>query len=352
MSKLFSPKIAILIFIIIAIILPFYESKKILRWGIQGEQQKKNLFHFLVLSYAKESEKLKEKLGLANFFDKEDSFWNKLKESPLVFQPNIIEKPDEEITTGEKNKKGEEKKEQVIEDEKEISKKLETPPKIYSSYRFLIIGDSFIAVWGGLGEILEKKLLNYNDVFVKRFGQVSSGLSRPDYFNWELEATELISQYNPNIAIVMLSSNDAQSILTPHGNLVANYGEANWNQEYAKRVSNLLDIFEKNNIIVFWIGFPVMKNQAFSNRIGNLNLIYQKESQKGENVYFFSTREYLTDENKNYVSYLPDEQGIYRAVRQADGIHFTYFGGRLVADQLIKKMEEIIKLELKVKTGP
>jgi len=351
MAKLFSPKIVILILILIAIILPFSESKKILRWEIRGEQQKKNFFHSLVLSCAQESEKLKEKLGLANFFDKEDSFWNKLKESPLVFQPDIIEKPNEEMTTGEENKKGGEK-EQVIEGKKEIPKKLEAPPKIYSSYKFLIVGDSFIAVWGGLGEILEKKLLNYNDVFVKRFGQVSSGLSRPDYFNWELKATELISQYNPNIAIVMLSSNDAQSILTPHGNLVANYGEESWNQEYAKRVSNLLDIFEKNNINVFWIGFPVMKNQTFSNRIGNLNLIYQEESQKRKNVYFFSTREYLTDENKNYVSYLPDEQGIYRAVRQADGIHFTYFGGRLVADQLIKKMEEIIKLELKVKTGP
>lgn len=319
-------------------------------WGTQDGVRKENIFFSLVLSYAQASEKLKKNIGLDDFFKKESAFWKEFKESPLVFQPVFVKELEKEIITEEKLEKEKPKEEIINEKETPEKKTEETPkplPQIYSHYRFLIIGDSFIAVRGGVGEILETELLKYKDVFVKRFGQVSSGLSRPDYFNWELKVTELIYQYSPNIAIVMLSANDAQSILTSNRALVANYGDPNWNQEYSKRVSRLLDIFEKNNITVLWIGFPIMKNQTFSNRIKNLNSIYEEEAQKRENVYFFSTWELLSDENGNYIASLRDEQGIFRALRQSDGIHLTYFGGKLVVDEFIQRMREIIKIELK-----
>lgn len=342
MLKFSSPKIAILLFILLALILPFYESNRVIMWATQGGTQKENIFFSLVLYYAQASEKLKKNIGLDDFFKKEHSFWKEFKESPLIFQPVFVKELEKETITEE------EPKEEAVKDEKEKIEKTPKPlPKIYSYYRFLIIGDSFIAVKGGVGEILETELLKYKDVFVKRFGQVSSGLSRPDYFNWEIKITELITQYHPNIAIVILSSNDAQSILTSNRVLVANYGDSNWNYEYSKRVSVLLDIFEKNNIIVFWIGFPIMKNQTFANRIKNLNSIYEEEAKKRENAYFFSTWELFADENGNYIASLPDEQGIFRSLRQSDGIHLTYFGGKLVVDKFIEKMKEVIKIELK-----
>lgn len=364
MSKFSFPQKAILLFILIVLILPFYDSKRVIMWGTQGEFQKQNVFLSLVLLYAKESEKLKKGVGLDDFFERESSFWKTLKESPLVFQPTIItesaekikieEIPEEIVKKDEEEKKDEEIKteENKIEEKKEIptqsiEEKPKFSPKNYSLYRFLIIGDSFIAVRGGIGEILEGELLNYKDVTVKRLGKVSSGLSRPDYFNWEVEIINLISQYKPNIAVVMLSSNDAQSIITPKGNLIANYGSPNWNEEYAKRVSSLLDIFEKNNITVFWIGFPVMKNKSFSDRIKNLNSIYEEECQKRKNAYFFSIWELLADEKGNYLSSLPDEKGIYRAIRLSDGIHLTYFGGKIVINEFLKVLKELTGIEAK-----
>jgi len=332
MSKFPSIQKAILLFILITLILPFYDSKRVIMWETQGAFQEENVFHSLILLYAKESEKLKKEVGLDVFFEKESSFWKAFKEPPLVFQPTItesaekikLEETPEEIVRKEEEKKIEEK--EIL--TQKIEEKIKLPPKYYASYRFLIIGDSFIAVRGGMGEILEGELLNYKDVTIKRVGVVSSGLSRPDYFNWEVKAIGLISQYKPNIVLVMLSSNDAQSITTSKGDLITYFGSPNWNEEYAKRVSSLLDIFEKNNITTFWIGFPIMKNKAYSERIKNLNLIYEKECQKRKNAYFFSTRELLADEKGNYLSSMPDEQGIYRAIRQSDGIHLTYFGGK------------------------
>ncbi len=358
MSKLTSIQKVILLFILIVLILPFYDSKRIIMWGTQGEFQKENIFHSLILLYAKESEKLKKEVGLDVFFEKENFLWQGLKESPLIFQQTTMPEPVEEIKTSEipeevvKEEEEENEKEKKIEEKKEIpTQKTEEKPKlfpsVYTPYRFLIIGDSFIAVRGGVGEILEGELLNYKDVTVKRVGLVSSGLSRPDYFNWEIKTLELISQYKPNIAVVMLSSNDAQSIITSKGNLIANYGNPNWNEEYAKRVSSLPDLFEKNNITVFWIGFPIMKNKAYSERIKNLNSIYEEECQKRKNAYFFSTWELLADEKGNYLSSLPDEKGIYRALRQSDGIHPTYFGGKIVVNEFLNILKESTGIEAK-----
>lgn len=342
MSKSSNPLIAILLFLLIALVLSFYDSEKVVMWATQGETQRENIFLSLSLSYAQKAEKIKQVFGMADFFEKESSFWKKLKNSPVISQPTFVMEPKETAIVKIPIEKAPEKKE-----EKTISL-----PEVHSPYRFLIIGDSFIAVWGGVGEILEKEILNYKDVSVKRFGQVSSGLSRPDYFNWETKTIELISQYNPNVSVIMLSSNDAQSIITPNGALVANYGEANWNSEYSKRVSSMLDIFEENDIAVFWLGFPIMKNKTFSDRIKNLNSIYEKGCQKKEKAFFLSSWEALTDENGNYTAYLPDKQGIYRLVRQTDGIHPTYFGGEFIADEFIKNIKEIIELEPRVESEP
>lgn len=357
MSKFYQPKIVILFFILLVFIVPFYESNRVIMWETQRETQKENIFQQLVLGYAKKSEEFKKNFGLGNFFEKENSFWKNLKESFLFSKPITIKETGQEIIIPTEKEETKETDKVEIDKEKvkiNDNKKEKSIPLsvIYSYYRFLIIGDSFIAVYGGTGEILERELLKYKDVSVKRLGQVSSGLSRPDYFNWETKTIELISQYHPNIAIIMLSSNDAQSITTPQGIPIAYYGSKNWNQEYSKRVSNLLDIFEENKIMVFWIGFPIMKNKVFSNKIKNLNSIYEKEIQKRENAYFFSTWELLADVNGNYLAYLPDEQGIYRATRQADGVHLTYFAGNLVVRKFIEKMEGIIKLEPKVKIEP
>jgi len=85
-------KKVILLFLLIIVIVPFYESKRVIRWGIQEEVKGSNIFQSSILLYAYESEKLKEIFDLNKFFKKEHAFWAKIKESPLVFH---IEYPEE-----------------------------------------------------------------------------------------------------------------------------------------------------------------------------------------------------------------------------------------------------------------
>ena len=324
-----NPKVAILLFVIAILVLGFFESKKVITWEAPRETENHyNIFQSMILSYASFSEKIKSELGLNNFFEKENNFWLKIKKSPLIFKENQIISPEES------------KKEKP---EPRLLKKPEPP------FRILIIGDSFIAVWGGVGEILEQGLISYKDVTVKRMGEVSSGLSRPDYFDWPSEARELVGEQSPNILIIMVGSNDAQSLtINSDGRItILNYGTEAWDKEYTKRVSDFLGIFEENNIFVFWIGFPIMENKTYSDKIKHFNSIYKKEIQNHQGAYFISTWELLADENGNYTDYLPDDEGNYRLVRLQDGIHLSHFGGEMVVKEVIKKMGERIKLEIK-----
>lgn len=337
-KEFFSPnKKAILLFIFIIFTVPFYESKRAVIWETQRPKQQNEIFSSIILAYAQKSEEIKEKFGLKDFFEKEHLFWLKIKKSPLVFGEKII--PEiEEKTPGIEEKKIEEPREEI--------------QKIEGPYRILILGDSFIAVYGGVGDPLERELLIYKDVEVFRLGRVSSGLSRPDYFNWDLTVQELIPQHKPNIAIVMVGSNDAQTLTDSEGKIVVGFkefGKEKWNEEYRRRVSELIKIFEENDIFVFWIGLPVMKDSIYAERINVLNKIYQAENLNHKNAKFISTWELLTDEMGNYTAYLPDEKGKQKLVRVSDGIHLTFFGGKIIVKEIIKKMEEVAIFEPKTK---
>ena len=341
-----SPKLAILVFVFIITLVPFYESKRVVIWETQREVQGDNIFRTAVLKYASAAEILKERLGLSIFFDKEHDFWLELKKSPILFEESrtlgVIDGNEEEknVENIQEKPKEEKQKEELIQSGQSSQTKLEPPFKI------LILGDSFIAVGGGVGNPLESELLKYKDVSVKRLGKVSSGLSRPDYFNWNLTAQELISQFNPNVAIMMFGSNDNQGLVTSEGKVIS-YGKEGWNEEYSKRVSNFLEIFQKNNITVFWIGLPVMKEKKFSEMVQNLNSIYETEVKNHKNAYFVPTWDLLDDGQGNYTAYLPDETGQYKLARVSDGIHLQFFGGRIIVKEVIKKMGERINLEIK-----
>ena len=340
-KEFFSPnKKAIFILIFIILTVPFYESKRAVIWETQRPKQQNEIFSSIILAYAEKSEEIKEKYGLKDFFEKEHLFWLKIKKSPLIFGEKII---------SEKEEKTPEKK--MIE-EKKIEESEIKIEKIESPYRILILGDSFIAVYGGVGDPLERELLNYKDVEVFRLGRVSSGLSRPDYFNWNLTAKELISQYKPNVAIVMLGSNDAQALTTSEGKVVVNFvkfGKEEWIKEYQNRVLELLKIFKENDIFVFWIGFPIMRDSKYSEKINILNKIYQAEVLNHKNAKFISTWELLADEKGNYTAYLLDEKGKQKLVRVSDGIHLTFFGGKILVKEVVENMTKVMQLELKEK---
>lgn len=210
------------------------------------------------------------------------------------------------------------------------------------SYKFLLLGDSFMAKNGGVGEPLESQLLTFQGVSVNRLGVVSSGLIDTNFFDWYKESKKLFEKNKPDFVIILLGNNDVKPIKvkTSEGEVVdfLYFGTEEWNGAYQKKVSDFLKIFEKEGVRVYWIGLSMMRDETFNAQMKILNNIYQDEIKNHKNVNFIPTWNLLSDDQDNYAQYLPDEEGRLREARLADGIHLTQFSGSLITSELIKNL--------------
>lgn len=369
---------AILLFILLGVILPFYESQRVISWSSPRGEASLDVFHRLVLYYSQRAQEIKKLWGWERFFQQDRAFWNSLKDSPLLFSEQVVSFSASLATIKPAQVKAQEGQVGVSEFvasttiadnslsaavlDSELISLAATSSDISASssdfvinellsppYNFLLLGDSFVAVYGGVGDILEGTLLKFQNVAAARIGKVSSGLARPDYFNWENQARQSIASLHPNIAVIMLGTNDSQSFqtTTDKGLIVYKYGTSGWEAEYRARVDNFLRIFQDNGILVYWLGLPIMRDPVYGAKVIRINNIYQTEIAKFNNVVFVDTWPILAGADGFYAASLPDSRGIERATHVSDGIHLTNFGGIKVVNELFRIMQTQLTLNRK-----
>lgn len=306
---------SIIILAFVFLIVFFYESKKIATLSVGMEN---SVLSNVSLFFTSNAEKIKSSVGLTEFFNKEENFWKNIKISPKIFDypDNYTWTPNSKILP-----------QNIVPD---------------APYSILIVGDSFIAERFGVQ--LEKEFLEYKDIKIYREGIYSTGLSRPDYFDWNEELKKLINSHNPNVAIVMFGANDGQDQRLIEGRII-HYGTAEWNEEYAKRVFIFLNILKENKIYVLWLGNPLPRDQYYLEKMQNLNSIFQTGCENFQNCYYISTWDFLADPDGNYSAYLSDETGRKKLARTSDGIHVTVFGSQFLINGVMAKIKEKINIE-------
>lgn len=196
--------------------------------------------------------------------------------------------------------------------------------------RILIVGDSMIA--GGIGLFLENNLRKLHGYVVRRRGKSSTGLARPDFFNWPKEAQKLVDEFQPDAAVVMFGGNDVQGLRMPDKSWIT-WPQPEWPVEYARRVSAFADIVAPDGRPLFWIGMPVMRPEKFHLRVQRVNTIYRAEMAIRPGAHFIDIWRLLADENGAYTDHL-DLDGLPGGkkvrVRAGDGIHLSVAGAQRV----------------------
>lgn len=210
--------------------------------------------------------------------------------------------------------------------------------------RILLAGDSMIA--GGLGLYLERDLAKGFGYAVLRKGKTSSGLSRPDFFNWMKEGKAVVEAFKPEASIVMFGGNDVQGLYMgrhrePGKPLWIRFPEEQaWNEEYSRRVAQFADIVAPEGQPIFWIGMPVMRPPTFHEKIKRVNIIYRAEMAIRPNATFIDIWDMLSDGEGGYAHKIargpaaPGEKVKKVRVRAGDGIHLSPAGARIVADHV------------------
>ncbi len=208
--------------------------------------------------------------------------------------------------------------------------------KPFSFKNILIVGDSMISE--AVGITLENNFIKkYPECKITRKGVYSTGLSRTDYFNWSNQIAEFLTKYDPDILIIMMGTNDAQSVYSKRQNKYFPFKSDGWNEEYKKNVKDFLDRIKKNNIRVFWIGLPITEKGYMNPRLKLVNKLQEDASKLYNHVYFISTWDLFR--SKNHVEqFLKEDKNRYYRIRVSDGIHLTLKGADRVVQYFLKKM--------------
>lgn len=170
----------------------------------------------------------------------------------------------------------------------------------------------------------------------------SSGLARPDFFDWPARLKEIVAEQDPDVFVVMFGANDGQNIAV--GGEVLPFGSTQWQAEYNRRVSAVMDILSGDGRQLYWAGQPIARAADFDDKMQVLNAIYAAQAQGRRGVIYVDTRSLFTGPEGIYSAYLEDDNGQSVLMRQQDGIHLTRAGGERLAAVVMTSLDERWKL--------
>jgi hypothetical protein len=200
--------------------------------------------------------------------------------------------------------------------------------------KILIVGDSMIA--GAIGIHLQRRLKKEYGLDVRRHGKSSSGLSRPDFYDWMEVGTELREEFAPDAVVVMFGGNDAQGLYMGRKadpKWIRYPDREPWDEEYRRRVDAFAEAMGAGGAKIFWIGMPVMKPTRLHERMQHLNGIYRAQMKARPNAEFIDIWASLAGPDGEYVDRL-EVGGQRERVRAHDGVHVAGPGAALLTDQI------------------
>jgi hypothetical protein len=202
----------------------------------------------------------------------------------------------------------------------------------------LVVGD-FMA--GGLAEGLDAAFAENPGVRIVVRSNGSSGFVRDDVYNWPEKIRSLIEAEKPAAVVVMLGSNDRQSMRVGDVREAALSG--NWTKEYEARTAALGKAIATSKVPFLWVGMPAFKASKMTSDMLAFNDIYRTAAgaSGGE---FVDVWEGFVDENGAFVTSGPDINGQPVRLRADDGINVSRAGKRKLAFYTEKPLMKILGL--------
>lgn len=185
-----------------------------------------------------------------------------------------------------------------------------------------VIGDSFMEL---AGPALVNDSFDTGVVESEVDFRFISGLVRSDYFDWPAHIEARMPELQPEAVVVMFGGNDGQPIWQDGREIQPDTPE--WLEIYAGLVGEAMDtILAGGAERVYWLGLPIMRSEAFTERVIGFNEVYAAEAAERPRVAYVSLFELFEDENGEYSTYLRDDDGDLQEMRSDDGAHFTWPG--------------------------
>jgi len=203
-------------------------------------------------------------------------------------------------------------------------------------------GDSMVQVFGSSLETMARQtglvapVLDY---------KISSGLVRPDFYDWPKRIASEMASLDPDVAVVMFGANDGQGMKV--GGQVYPFGSPGWMKIYHKRVGMVMDELLTRGREVYWVGQPIARARYFMDNVHTMNSVYQEEALRRPHVHYIDSWPLFANGKGQYSDYLRDDSGAMVLMRAADGIHLTRAGGDRLAKVMLAQIAADFKFKVK-----
>ncbi|TSC23533.1 DUF459 domain-containing protein [Corallococcus sp. Z5C101001] len=220
------------------------------------------------------------------------------------------------------------------------------PPAVALAPRrtVLLLGDSLIAT--GFGEYLQNQLAAHPRIRCERRAKSSTGLARPDFFDWLEVGQQEVQQHQPDVVVVILGGNDGQALHTRQGRATVAWGKPDWEGEYRQRIQDFVTAISAPGRKIIWLELPATSRHRFEQKLTLIRGLQREVISAREDAVHLETRPFFTDARGKALKQARVE-GFRKPMRlrMTDGVHFTVAGGRYFANKVYPEVLGVLGLE-------
>ena len=220
------------------------------------------------------------------------------------------------------------------------------PPAPDNKASVYIVGDSDAGTFGPYlkqlvdGTAIAETSLNY---------KVSSGLARPDFYNWPDALAKALPAVDPDIVVATFGGNDSQGLSAFQEELEFVIGdpldnEAEWSAEYTKRAGDIMDLLLEDDRTVIWVGIPNDDNPEVTAKLAIQDRAAKAAAATRPDVIFIDTWARFSGRDGNWAEFVIDPRdGEGKDVRADDGFHLNTNGAEILALDIAVVIQEDLR---------
>ena len=221
------------------------------------------------------------------------------------------------------------------------------PPTAANPAVMLIAGDSDA---GAFGPYLTSLMDDTGVVRTELDYKVSSGLARPDFFDWPAHLSQVLPAVDPDVVVMTLGGNDSQGLAIADGTFIAQSptgdaaDDAEWRAEYGRRVGAAMDQVLADGRTLIWVGIPNDDNDDVTTRLRVQDEVAKAEAAKRPEVVFVDTWNIFSGKEGGWAEYHVDPRdGQGKKVRASDGFHLNTVGAEILALEISAAVQQALR---------
>jgi hypothetical protein len=202
----------------------------------------------------------------------------------------------------------------------------------------------FVAVYGdsqaeGLSVALLAATRGGGRFHVANRTKAGSALGQPVAYDWIAAVRRSIAADHPAIAVMMFGGNDRVPVHPPDGRALP-FRSDDWLTYYRQRLQTLISTLTDTGTLIVWCGDPNTRDSHYAADMSYLNGLY-RDALPASDATYVDIWDVAAGLDGGYASHGPGTEGVVQRLRTDDGIHFTAAGYGLVAQRVLRAMDEV-----------